>query len=198
MILLKSGNSFHLQNIKNTKVRKTKPAFQSQNNKHFNSHCLFNQLLLLNRVVSYLQRCCCQCRLLSSLHSCRWGHSGTAGIHSVCPSLCRAARHQTVSYLWKQTEQVRFTRTGNLRQHEADCSASYLRTVCRPALCHTELWPAAHRGLAPGTAINTWRQVKYSVVLADILGKWVRMRMQCKISDNINFSSIEIWIKMNP
>lgn len=50
-----------------------------------------------------LQHCCCQYRLPSSLRSCRWGHSDTAENHNVCPSPCRAEKHQTVSSLTGQT-----------------------------------------------------------------------------------------------
>lgn len=131
--------------------QKRKPAFQSQSYKNIlMSHPLC-------KVASHLQHCCCQCRLLSSLHSCRWGHSGTAGTRSVCPNRCRAERHRMASYLWKQTAQVspttcrlRLETSSNMKQ-----MASNLQTVCKLALCHTELSPAAHTVLVPGTAINT-------------------------------------------
>lgn len=52
------------------------------------------------RIVVNLQHCCCRYRLPSSLHSCRSGHSGTAGSRSVCPSPCTAKRRRKASYLW--------------------------------------------------------------------------------------------------
>ncbi len=64
------------------------------------------KMLLLKLRNLDLQRCCCRCRLPSSLHSCRWGHSGTAGSHSVCPSPCKAKKHQTASFLSKQSTQL--------------------------------------------------------------------------------------------
>lgn len=56
-------------------------------------------LIILSYFLIHLQRCCCRCRLPSSRRSCRWGRSDTAGNHSVCPSPCRAERHQTAASL---------------------------------------------------------------------------------------------------
>lgn len=61
-----------------------------------------NKLLFQNlppTINGDLQRCCCQYRSPSSLRSCRWGHSGTAESHNVCPTPCRAEKHQMVSSL---------------------------------------------------------------------------------------------------
>lgn len=56
-------------------------------------------LITTRHLLMHSQRCCCRCRLPSSRRSCRWGHSGTAGNHSVCPSPCRAERHQMAAFL---------------------------------------------------------------------------------------------------
>lgn len=41
------------------------------------------------------QHYCCRCKWPSSLRSCRWGRTGTAGSRSVCPSPCTGSTHQT-------------------------------------------------------------------------------------------------------
>lgn len=110
-----------------------------------------------------LQRCCFRCRWPSSLHSFHWGRSGRAGSRSVYPSPCRAARLQRDAFLGGHTHFLLITEKFwrsvtfyfNMTIVSYCGAVSYLQTGCRPVWCHTELWPAARRGLAPGTAAGT-------------------------------------------
>lgn len=113
------------------------------------------------------QRYCCRYRLPSSLRSCHWGRSDTAGNHNVCPSPCRAGKHQMVSSLSGCTKNKwkihNVTLIPNMRLF-GGWGAPYLQTVCRPAWCHIKQSPAAHRESAPGTGVNIWRTKKTAII----------------------------------
>lgn len=81
--------------------------------KYYGSHSRTSQshlydtisLVFISCVIADLRHYCCQYRLPSSPHSCRWGRSDIAGSHSVCPNPCTAEKHQTASSLSGHTTQ---------------------------------------------------------------------------------------------